>query len=88
MGCGVVAILSPVLTLPLNLTELFLFPFWPDIFRGILKHPDALVLAAEFCLVILSFIIQLIAVIYLALSVGHLFSRHRKLAGTAAFIGL
>ena len=88
MGCGVVAILSPVLTLPLNLTELFLFPFWPDIFRCILKHPDALVLAAEFCLVILSFIIQLIAVIYLALSVGHLFSRHRKLAGTAAFIGL
>ena len=48
VGCGVVAFISPVLMLPLNLPDLLQFPFWSDIFRGIMKHPDMLVLMAEF----------------------------------------
>lgn len=88
LGCGVVAVLSPAFMLPWNLPDLLQFPLWRDFFQGILKHPDTLVLIAEFCLVIVSAIIQLIAAIYLALSIGHLFSRHRKLASAAAFIGL
>ena len=88
VGCGVVAVLSPVLTLPLNLSNLIQFPFWSDIFRGIMKHPDVLALMAEFCLVVLAFIVLLIASMYLAMAVGHLFSRHRRLISVAAFIGL
>ena len=88
VGCGVVAILSPVLTLPFNLPDLLQFPFWSDIFQGLIKHPDVLALMAEFCLVILSFIVLLIAVMYLAMSVGHLFTRRKRLISVAAFIGL
>lgn len=88
VGCGVVALLSPVLMLPLNLPDLLRFPFWSDIFRGLIKHPDVLVLLAEFCLVILAFIVLLIASMYLAMAVGHLFSRHRRLISVTAFIGL
>lgn len=87
-GCGVVACFSPALMLPLNLPDLIQFPLWRDIFRGIMKHPDMLVLAAEFFLVILSFVVLLIASMYLAMAVGHLFSRHRRLISVASFIGL
>ena len=88
VGCGVVAFISPVLMLPLNLPDLLQFPFWSDIFRGIMKHPGMLVLMAEFCMVFLSFIVLLVASMYLAMAVGHLFSRHRRLISVAAFIGL
>ena len=87
VGCGVVAIISPVLTLPLNLPDLFQFP-WPGAFRGIMKHPDVLLLMAEFCLVIVAFLVLFIASMYLAMAVGHLFSRHRRLISVAAFIVL
>jgi hypothetical protein len=88
VGCGVVAFISPVLMLPLNLPDLLQFPFWSDIFRGIMKHPGMLVLMAEFCMVFLSFIVLLVASMYLAMAVGHLFSRHRRLISIASFIGL
>lgn len=88
VGCGVVAFISPFLMLPLNLPDLLQFPFWSDIFRGIMKHPDMLVLMAEFCMVFLSFIVLLVASMYLAMAVGHLFSRHRRLISIASFIGL
>ncbi len=88
VGCGVVAFISPFLMLPLNLPDLLQFSFWSDIFRGIMKHPDMLVLMAEFCMVFLSFIVLLVASMYLAMAVGHLFSRHRRLISIASFIGL
>lgn len=81
---GWVALLTPLLWTELS--------FWKnlfhDVFRGFLKHPDVLALMAEFCLVILSFLVLLIAVMYLSMAVGHLFSRHRRLISVAAFIGL
>lgn len=88
VGCGVVALFSPVLMLPLNLPDLFQLSLWRNLFHGVMKHPDVLALMAEFCLVILAFIVLLIASMYLAMSIGHLFSRHRRLISTAAFIGL
>ena len=88
IGCGVVALLSPFIMAPVNWLELLQFPFWSDIFRGIMKHPGTLALMAEFCLVILSFIVLLIASMYLAMAIGHLFSRHRRFVSVAAFIGL
>lgn len=87
VGCGVVALLSPALMIPFNLPDLFRFP-WADALRGLMKHPDMLALMAEFCLVILSFVVLLIASMYLAMAVGHLFSRHRRLISVASFIGL
>ena len=88
VGCGVVALASPFLMAPLNWVELLQFPFWSDIFRGIMKHPGVLALMAEFCMVITAFIVLLIAAMYLAMAVGHLFSHHRRLISVAAFIGL
>ena len=88
LGCGVVALLSPFIMAPVNWLELMQFPFWSDILRGIMKHPGTLALMAEFCLVILAFIVLFISVMYLAMAIGHLFSRHRRLISVAAFIGL
>lgn len=88
IGCGVVAVASVFVMTPINWAELIQFPFWGELFRGIVKHPDAIVLVLEFCLLILSTTVQSIAMIYLALAAGHLFSRHRRLISVAAFIGL
>ena len=92
IGCGVVALLSPFIMAPVNWLELIQFSFWSEAFRGIfhgvMKHPGVLVLLAEFCLVILSLLVLFIASMYLAMAVGHLFSRHRRLISVAVFIGL
>ena len=84
---GVVAILSPVLMVPLNLPDLLQFP-WSNLLRGILKHPDIILTMVVLCLLIVSAIVLSISVMYLSMAVGHLFSRHRKLICVAAFIGL
>ena len=88
IGSCIAAFLSVIIMLPADYRELFQLPLWRDIFQGIMKHPDVLALMAEFCLVILAFIVLLIAVMYLSMAVGHLFSRHRRLISVAAFIGL
>lgn len=88
VGCSAVSFLSALVMLPLNLSDLLQVPFWSDILRALIKHPDMLVLVAEFLLMSLSAMVQFIAAIYLAIAIGHLVPRHRKLAGVAAFIGL
>ncbi len=87
---GMMACVSPFIMAPLRIqwTEILQYSLWKDIFLGITKHPDVPVLILEFCLMMLSVIIQAIAAIYLAISIGHLFSRFRRLASVAAFIGL
>lgn len=87
---GIVACMSPFIMAPLRLqwTEIFQYSLWKDIFIGITKHPDVPVLILEFCLMVLSVIVQTIAAIYLAISISHLFPRFRRLAGGVAFIGL
>ena len=88
VGCCAVSFLVALIMLPTEYRSFFQFPFWADIFQGIIKHPDVLALMAEFCLVILAFIVLLIASMYLAMSIGHLSPRHRRLISVAAFIGL
>lgn len=88
VGCSAVSFLSALVMLPLNLSDLLQVPFWSDILRALIKHPDMLVLVAEFLLMSLSAMVQFIAAIYLSIAIGHLFSRHRRLASVAAFIGL
>lgn len=88
VGSCVVAFLSVILMYPADFRRLFQMINWPEFFRGLIQHSDMLLLAAEFCLVILAFIVLLISVIYLSISIGHLFSRHRKLINVASFIGL
>ena len=88
IGCGVVALLSPFIMAPVNWLELMQFPFWSDILRGIMKHPGVVALIVEFLLMALAAMIQFTAAIYLAIAIGHLFSRHRRLISIASFIGL
>ena len=88
VGCSAVSFLSALVMLPLNLSDLLRFPLWSEIFRAVMQHPDMVALVAEFLLMALSAMIQFIAAIYLAIAIGHLFSRHRRFIGVAAFIGL
>lgn len=85
---GVVAFVSPFIMAPMDWSVLMELRFWRDIVRGVLQRPDTLVLILEFCLMLFSAIVLFISVMYMAMSIAHLFSRFRKLAGVAAFIGL
>lgn len=88
VACSGVSFLAALLMLRTEYSGFFLFPFWRDIFVAIGEHPDVVVLIAEFLLMALSAMIQFIAAIYLAIAIGHLFSRHRRLISVASFIGL
>lgn len=86
---GAVAFATPFIMTPwkdwmdnLNISVLF------SLFRAVWGHLDQIAMLLEFCLMVLSAIIQGIAAIYLAVSIGHLFPRFRRLASVAAFIGL
>lgn len=85
---GVVAILALLIMGGLDWSFLVNFLFWKDVIEGISKHPDNLLLVLEFCLFLASVIFQFIAAIYLSASVGHLFTRHHRLASIAVFIGI
>ena len=62
--------------------------FWPYLAEAVSTYSDTLLLILSFCLLVLSVIIQFIAALYLAVSVGHLFIHCRRLVSVAAFIGL
>ena len=85
---GLAALLSMVLMTPVDLFDVLGFQMFYQIFRGMVKHPDMLVLVLEFCLFMVSCMVVNIAAMYLAMSVGHLFPRFRGLISVAAFIGL
>lgn len=87
VGCGVVALVSPILMAPFDLHDLLQFP-WGRALWAFLKHPDTVLLVLEFCLLLFAAIVLSISVMYLAMSVGHMVSRHRQLVSVAAFIGL
>jgi len=80
--------LSLFLMVPTEWKEIFQIPLWVDIFQGLAKHMETVVILLEFCLLMLSLTIEFIASVYLAISIGHLFTRRQKLAGVASFIGL
>jgi len=83
-----VAVLAVLIMVPTDWSELLDLTLWSDVFRGVINHPDIVPLMLEFCLVLLAAGIQAVAVLYLAMSIGHLFSRRRGLASVAAYIGL
>lgn len=87
MASGMVALLCPFIMAPVDWSDLLQFPWWKA-FWSLLKHPDTILLLLEFCLMVFSAIVLSIAVMYLAMSIGHLAPRHRKLASVAVFIGL
>ena len=66
----------------------FDFELWNNIFRGLSQNPDVLLMMLELGVMLIAAIFLSIAVIYLAASIGHLCSRHHRLASVAAFIGL
>ena len=88
LGSCVVAFLSAILMYPEDFQRFFQSVNWLKLFRRLLQNLGTLVLAAEFCMVILSFLILFISTIYLAISIGHLFSHHRRLISLVSFIGL
>lgn len=88
MISGAVAFVSPFLMAPMDWSILMEFGFWRDIMRGLTQRPDTLLLLFEFCLMVVAVMLQFIASIYLALSIGHLLPRYRRLGSVAAFIGL
>jgi len=83
-----VAVLAVLIMIPADWSELLDLTLWSDVFRGIINHPDIIPLMLEFCLMLLAVGIQAVAVLYLAMSIGHLFTRRRGLASVAAYIGL
>lgn len=87
IGCGMVAVLCPLIMAPVDWSEMIYLP-WLNVIRGLIKHPDVILVFSEICLMIVSAIVISISLMYLAMSIGHLFSHHRKLVSVAAFIGL
>lgn len=86
---GATAILSILLMITTDWWNFFFdFPLWSDLVQGVVKHPGIIPLILEFCLIFLSAIIQSISVFYLAIALGHLFSRRRVLASVVAYIAL
>ena len=77
---GMVAFVSPILMTPMH--------FWRQLIRDLVRNLDTVLLFLEFFLLLVSAIIQFIAVIYLAVSIGHLVFHHHRLVSVAAFIGL
>ena len=77
---GMVALVSPILMTPMH--------YWREIIRLIIRHYSNLFIILEVCVLLVSVIIQFIAAIYLAVSIGHLFVHCHRLVSIAAFIGL
>ena len=89
IGSGIVAVLSILLMITTDWWEFFFnFPLWTDILRGIIAHPDIIPFALEVCLLALAAIVQGVAASYLAMALGHLFSRRRVLASIVSYIGI
>ena len=77
---GMVALVSPILMTPIH--------YWREIIQITFGHYSNLFIILEICLFFASVIIQIVATIYLAVSIGHLCVHHRRLVSVAAFIGL
>jgi len=84
----VVVFLSLFLLVPTEWKQIFEIPLWSEIFRGLAQHPETIAIFLEFCLLMLAMMIEFIASIYVATSIGHLFARHRRVISVASFIGL
>ena len=85
---AIVGVLALVLMMPLNWTELFDTELWRMILRALAKHPDTLLYFFEFCALFLTGVTLGALVLYLSMSIGHLFSSRRVLMSVVAYFGL
>ena len=85
---AIVGVLALVLMMPLNWTELFDTELWRMILRALAKHPDTLLYFFEFCALFLTVFTLGALVLYLSMSIGHLFSSRRVLMSVVAYFGL
>lgn len=84
----VAVVLALLLTVPMGWRDLFQWALWRKLFQGLAKHPDTLLYLAEFCLVLLAWLVMGITMLYLSMALGHLFQRRRVLMSVAAFFVL
>ena len=70
---------------PLDWEELFDTELWQTIFRSLTQHPDTIVYFLEFLLLMLVMCAAMFMTFYLAMAIGHLFSKRRILMSVIAF---
>lgn len=85
---GIVGILAMFLMMPLDWTELLDTELWASLMRGLVQQPDVLLYMVEFFLMLLAGAVLTFTVLYLSMSIGHLFSKHRIVMSVAAYFGL
>ena len=85
---GIVGILAMFLMMPLNWDEIFDTQLWQAVFRNLAQQPDIILYFLEFLLLLLVMCAAMFMNFYLAMSIGHLFSRRRILMSVVAFFGL
>lgn len=87
----IVAFLAMFLILPwtwAELAQLFTSELWSMIMQGLREKPDTLLYMLEFLLIFISGLALSLTTVYLAMAIGHLFSRRRVLMSVVAFIGI
>jgi cytochrome c biogenesis protein CcdA len=68
--------------------DLFRLHEWKLIFQALAEYPDVVPYVIEFCFILLSYLILFIATLYLSMSIGHLFPKHRVLLSVVAYFVL
>ena len=85
---GIVGILAMFLMMPLEWDELFDTQVWQAVFHNLAQQPDIILYFLEFFLLLLVMCAAIFMTLYLAMAIGHLFSKRRILMSVAAFFGL
>lgn len=83
-----IACLAMFLLFPISWWDLFDPELWRTIFRGLAQHPETLLYLFELCLMMLAGLAMGITILYLAMAIGHLFSRRRALMSVVAFFAI
>ena len=84
----VVSILAMFLMMPINWTALFDVIQWQRLVQGLMQQPVALAYLGEFFLLCVTALALMVTMVYLSMSIGHLFHRRRVLMSIAAFFAL
>lgn len=82
---GIVGILAMFLMMPLDWDELFDTQVWQAVFHNLAQQPDIILYFLEFFLLLLVMCAAIFMTLYLAMAIGHLFSKRRILMSVAAF---
>lgn len=85
---GLVAAAAMFLMVPWTLAELFNWKLWGKLVQGLWKQPDIILYLVEFFLMMVFAFALCFTMLYLSMSIGHLFHKRRILMSVAAFFGL